>query len=105
MPDITARGVFDRLNAALAEGDWQTVGLALDPKDVARFRDRELAVLVDRAATVAQARREGHEVTSWSSMAVLDPERLNEFGSEPQVPFPGVPLSLNWLRWTQCSFS
>jgi hypothetical protein len=91
MPDSTARDAFNSLNVALAEGDWQTVGLALDPKDVATFRDRELAVLVDRAAIVAQARRQGQEVTSWSSMAVLDPERLTEFGSEPQVPFPGAP--------------
>ena len=59
MPDRTARGVFDSLNVALAEGDWQAVGLALDPTDVATFRDREVAILVDRAAILTQARHQG----------------------------------------------
>ena len=63
----------------------------MDPSDLTAFRDRELAVLTDRAAMSVQARREGRRPTSWSSEAVLSPERLAEFGSEPQVPFPGTP--------------
>jgi hypothetical protein len=90
-PQWHPREAFDALNDALARGEWQAVALALDPDDVATFRDRELAVLTDRAAVSALARRENRRVTSWSSQAVLNLDRLAEFGSEPQVPFPGTP--------------
>jgi hypothetical protein len=89
MSPRSARETLDALDHAWALGDWQAVADLFDPADVNAFRDHELAVLTDRAAIYAEARRRGRRVSNWSSHAVLDLQRLAEFGSEPQPAFPG----------------
>jgi hypothetical protein len=80
---------FDRLEIAYAEADWRAVIVLLDPADILSFRDRELAVLIDRTEAVLAARREGRQMQGFASHAILDPERLARVGTEPQEAFPG----------------
>ena len=104
MQSRSARDAFHALTEAWARHDWQVVSNALDPDDINAFRDRELAVLTDRAAIYAAARREGRRITGWSSNAVLDLQMLAELGSEPQVPFPGAPTLSELASFSPTAF-
>ena len=91
MATRSPQDTLDALGQAWAARDWQAVAELFDPDDMSAFRNREVAVLTDRAAIYAEARREGRQVSGWGSDAILDPGKLAAFGSEPQAPFSGTP--------------